>query len=215
MARDRAGRGPPAGRGAGLKPAAAPQPPRLPPRLEDCALTALEPGGSYIEAALDGADLFGAQLPKLSITHGLLADCNLSNVRAHGADLARVAFERCRLTGIELTEGTLQDLTFRGCKLDMASFGFARLARVRFEDCVMTGTDFLETRLDSVVFDGCDLSGADLRGATLKRCELRGCTLEELRGVERLRGAAMEWHRIVEMAGVWAAALGIEVLEER
>ena len=137
-------------------------------------------------------------------------------MRARGADLARVAFERCRLTGIELTEGTLQDLIFRGCKLDLASFGFARLARVRFDDCVMTGTDFLEARARArCVFDGCDLSGADLRGATLR--SLRAARLRAGRssmGVERLRGAAMEWPAIVEIAGVWAAALGIEVLEE-
>jgi uncharacterized protein YjbI with pentapeptide repeats len=96
----------------------------------------------------------------------------------------------------------------------MASFGFSRLARVVFEDCVMAGTEWLEAELDSVRFESCDLSGADLRGATLRRCELRRCSLEDIVGVERLRGAAMEWHRIVEMAGVWAAALGIEVLED-
>jgi hypothetical protein len=28
-----------------------------------------------------------------------------------------------------------------------------------------------------------------------------------------LRGAAMEWPDIVDMAGIWAAALGIEVLD--
>ena len=30
----------------------------------------------------------------------------------------------------------------------------------------------------------------------------------------RLGGSAMEWSDIVENAGVWAAALGIEVIEE-
>jgi hypothetical protein len=34
-----------------------------------------------------------------------------------------------------------------------------------------------------------------------------------MQGVESLRGAAMEWSDIVGMAGVWAAALGIEVLD--
>ena len=103
---------------------------------------------------------------------------------------------------------------FRGCKLDMASFGFARLARVVFDDCVLAGAEFLEAQLGSVVFDGCDLTGADLRGSTMRSCELRRCVLADLVGVERLRGAALEWPAIVEHAGVWAAALGIGVLEE-
>jgi len=31
--------------------------------------------------------------------------------------------------------------------------------------------------------------------------------------VQSLRGAAMEWADVVGMAGLWAAALGIEVLD--
>ena len=68
--------------------------------------------------------------------------------------------------------------------------------------------------MSSVLFDDCDLTGVDLRGATLRSCELRRCVLAEVVGVERLRGAALEWPAIVEHAGVWAAALGIGVLEE-
>lgn len=163
---------------------------------------------------VEGVDLAGASVAKLDLSHARVVDCDLSNLRARGADVARVQIDRCRMTGIEVTEGTLQDVVFRGCKLDMASFGFTRLARVVFDDCVMVRTEFLDAELDSVRFEGCDLSGADLRGATFRRCELRATTLEDVVGVERLRGAAMEWHRIVEMAGVWAAALGIEVIED-
>lgn len=67
--------------------------------------------------------------------------------------------------------------------------------------------------LDAVRFHRCDLTRADFRGARLKRCEFRGSDLTGLEGVESLRGAAMDWPGIVEMAGVWAAALGIEVLD--
>jgi uncharacterized protein YjbI with pentapeptide repeats len=84
---------------------------------------------------------------------------------------------------------------------------------VCFEDCVLTQTDFLEARLESVCFNGCDLSEADVRGARLAHCELRRCELTGLQGVESLRGAAMEWSDIIDMAGVWAKALGIEVLD--
>ena len=78
---------------------------------------------------------------------------------------------------------------------------------------MLAQTDFLEAQLASVRFDGCDLTQADIRGARLKRCELRRSNLTGLQGVESLRGAAMEWPDILDMAGVWAAALGIEVLD--
>jgi Pentapeptide repeats (8 copies) len=74
-------------------------------------------------------------------------------------------------------------------------------------------TDFMQARLESVAFHGCDLTNGDFRGAKLKRCELRRSDLTGVQGVESLRGLAMEWPDIVELAGVWAAALGIEVLE--
>ena len=54
---------------------------------------------------------------------------------------------------------------------------------------------------------------ADFRGARLTHCEFRRSDLTGLQGVESLRGAALEWPDIVEMAGVWATALGIEILE--
>jgi uncharacterized protein YjbI with pentapeptide repeats len=117
------------------------------------------------------------------------------------------------MTGIAVPEATLRDVSLRGCRIDLASFGFSRLERVTFEDCVLHQTDFLEAQLDAVRFHGCDLTSADFRGARLKRCEFRRSDLTGLQGVESLRGAAMEWPDIVEMAGVWAATLGIEILD--
>jgi uncharacterized protein YjbI with pentapeptide repeats len=96
----------------------------------------------------------------------------------------------------------------------LAAFGFSRLARVTFDDCRLTQTSFLEARLEAVRFHACDLSGADFRGASLRSCEFRGCDLTRLDGVQSLRGAAMEWPDIVGMAGLRAAALGIETLDE-
>jgi uncharacterized protein YjbI with pentapeptide repeats len=105
-----------------------------------------------------------------------------------------------RLTGTDLS----------GSRLSFSSCG---MRRVRFEECVLTQTDFMEARLESVAFHGCELTDGDFRGAKLKRCELRRSALTGVQGVESLRGLAMEWPDIVELAGVWAGALGIEVLE--
>jgi uncharacterized protein YjbI with pentapeptide repeats len=71
----------------------------------------------------------------------------------------------------------------------------------------------LEARLESVRFYDCDLAGADFRGASVRQSEFRRVDLSWLEGVQGLRGAAMEWSDIVAMAGLWAAALGIEVLD--
>ena len=119
-----------------------------------------------------------------------------------------------RLTGLELTEAELTDITFRDCRIDLASFAGSTLTAVTFDGCVLRQTDFLEAKLDSVRFHDCDMTEIDLRRTRMHRCELRRSRLPGAQGIESLRGAAMEWPDIVEMAGVWAAALGIRVLDD-
>jgi hypothetical protein len=171
-------------------------------------------GVSFQTARLTGIDLSGSRLEHVRITEAVLSGCNLANVHARAAHVQTVLIQGSRLTGMALPEGRLTDVTFKDCRIDLASFGSCRLQRVSFEDCTLAQTDFLDAQLHSVGFDGCDLTNADIRGARLKRCELRRSELTGLQGVESLRGAAMEWSDVVEMAGVWAAALGIEVLQD-
>jgi uncharacterized protein YjbI with pentapeptide repeats len=217
-------------------PAAADPPasPDLPAELAPGAVKALAPDGEHAEIELAGAaltdqhaanvsfeaarlrsvDLSQSSLERLSLVDCELSGCNLSNLRASGADVGRVAFDNCRLTGLALPDATLRDATFRGCRVDLASFSFSRLERVTFDDCVLAQADFLEAKLRSVRFHGCDLTRADFRGVRLERCELRRSDLTGAQGIDSLRGAALEWADIVDMAGVWATALGLEVLED-
>jgi uncharacterized protein YjbI with pentapeptide repeats len=97
--------------------------------------------------------------------------------------------------------------------MDLASLRFSRLERVLFRDCVMTGLDLYETSLTHVVFERCDLRETELRGARFNRSLLHGCDLEGIRGVEGLKGAALPWPDLVQLAGPMAAALGIETAE--
>ncbi|MGI8802166.1 MAG: pentapeptide repeat-containing protein [Solirubrobacteraceae bacterium] len=168
-------------------------------RLETARLVRVDPSGSHLD--------------ELSAADVEFAGCNLANLESRRADVRRATLSACRMTGIRVSEATLSDVTVRGGRVDLASFASSRLTRVTFEGCLLAQTDFLDARLDSVRFDDCDLRRADFRGARLQRCEFRRCELAELQGVENLRGAALEWPAIVELAGVWAAALGVEVLD--
>jgi len=159
------------------------------------------------------ADLAGTKFPQLRVVDAQLTDCNLANLDARGAAATRVAIDRSRLTGISLPGCTMHDVRVRGCRVDLASFGAAKLARVTFEDCLISEARFIEASLDSVRFHDCDLTGADFRGARLHRCEFRRSDLTGLDGIASLRGAAIDWPTIVELADVWAAALGIAVLD--
>lgn len=170
-------------------------------------------GLAFKTAKLFKVDLSGSRLDDLRASNIELEGCNLANVHSRRAKVFRATIASTRLTGTSLFDATLDDVTIRNGRVDLASFGSSRLTRVTFEDCLLCQTDFLEARLDSVRFHDCDLTRADFRGARLRRCEFRRCNLADLQGVESLRGAAMQWPAIVEMAGIWAAALGIEVLD--
>jgi uncharacterized protein YjbI with pentapeptide repeats len=85
---------------------------------------------------------------------------------------------------------------------------------VTFDDWLMTETTFIEAQLDSVRFHECDLTRADFRGARLRRCEFRRSELTQIDGVADLRGSAIDLPTIVGLASLWAATLGIAVLDD-
>jgi uncharacterized protein YjbI with pentapeptide repeats len=123
----------------------------------------------------------------------------------------RVGLELCRLTGAELAESTLQDVTFSECRLDLVGFRHAKLQRIVFRDCRMAECDFGGTRLEDVLFERCELSQASFAGVTIARVDFAGCDLAGLVGAESLRGARMPWDDAILAGPTFAGALGIEL----
>ncbi len=119
-----------------------------------------------------------------------------------------------RLTGIELANARLEDVTVRGCRLDLASLRVARLARVRFESCAMTEIDLQDGALESVEMVDCDLTGARLASAAFANCTLRRCRLAAIVNPERLAGARMPISDALAAVETLAAAAGIGLLPE-
>jgi len=134
-------------------------------------------------------------------------DVDWVNRRARGVVLRRVEVRRCRLSGAELAEAELSDVTFEDCRLDLTGLRRAKLARVAFRDCRMAECDLYEASLTDVLFDRCELREAIFTGVSLKRVELRGCDLTGLSGVEDLRGARLPWDDLMQNAALFAVEL--------
>lgn len=156
----------------------------------------------------------GARFADFELRDHALAGDDLANLFAPRASLLRVAFTGVRLTGAECGEADLQDVAFAECRLDLASLRFARLQRVRFSGCDLRELDLAGARGRDVVFEDCDLRGVTLANAELDRWALRRCRLDGLRGPDGLRRARMEPADVVAAAGLLAAALGIELVDE-
>jgi uncharacterized protein YjbI with pentapeptide repeats len=170
-------------------------------------------GVQFREVRIAGGDLSGAALHDCGFADAVIDRANLATLHAERATLMRVRLAGCRMTGVQWTESTLRDVIVEDCRMDLASLRFSRLERVLFRDCVMNGLDLYETSLTHVVFERCDLRETELRGARFNRSLLHDCHLEGIRGVEGLKGAALPWSDLVQLAGPMAAALGIETAE--
>jgi uncharacterized protein YjbI with pentapeptide repeats len=147
------------------------------------------------------------------LTDAVVEDADWSNQRGRGAVLKRVELVRCRLTGVELAEASLADVTFAECRLDLAGLRTARLERVVFRDCRLGECDFYEAILKDVRFERCELREASFDRVRVERVELRGCDLTGVAGVESLRGARLAWDDVVQNAPVFALGLGLELVD--
>ncbi len=99
-----------------------------------------------------------------------------------------MGLELCRLTGAELAESTLQDITFSECRLDLVGFRHAKLQRVVFRDCRMGECDFSGARLEDVLFERCELTQASFAGVTIARVDLMVATLPPSQAPNRSAG---------------------------
>jgi uncharacterized protein YjbI with pentapeptide repeats len=165
-----------------------------PPDPDDDARQPTAPDDDLLDATLEGLDWSNVRVPRFS------ARCTV--------------LQRVRLTGAQISEGALIDVTFDACRADLAVFRFAKLHRVAFRDCRLDEADFYGAALTDVLFERCTLREATFSDAKAERVELRGCTLTGLQGVEALRGARMPWNDVLENAPLFAAALQIEVVDD-
>ena len=147
------------------------------------------------------------------LVDAVVVDVDWAGQRAPGFSARRVALRRCRLTGAELAEATIADVTFDECRIDLAGLRRATLERVVFRDCLMGECDLYGATVKDVLFERCELREATISAATLERVELRGCDLTGLRGGEALRGARMPWADIVENVALFAHVTGVEIVD--
>jgi uncharacterized protein YjbI with pentapeptide repeats len=161
----------------------------------------------------DLADDAGQVIEPHDLVDVVVDDVDWANRQVRGMVLRRVELRRCRLTGAELAEAVLSDVAFVDCRIDLVGLRIAKLERVVFRDCRMAECDFYEASLTDVLFEDCELREVTLSGVKLKRVELRGCDLTGLHGVEALRGARMPWNDVLENGPLFAAALGLEIID--
>ncbi|MEM8758280.1 MAG: pentapeptide repeat-containing protein [Planctomycetota bacterium] len=135
--------------------------------------------------------------------------CDLSNSVCTDLSATRVELRDCRLTGLDVSGGTLRDVRCIDCQIRLGRAFGTKLERCWFENCDLREADFDEAALKGVIFRGCDLREARFVSSRLGQTDLRGSRVEGIAvNPDLLRGAVIA----SEQADVFAAAMGLRVL---
>lgn len=118
----------------------------------------------------------------------------------------------CVLAGLEMFTARLHRVTFHRCKFESVNARAAKLRGVSFADCLLRDVDFSGAALTEVTFPGSALEGVRFGKARMAKVDLRDATrLEISDGHDALRGATITGGQLMELAPMFADALGITV----
>lgn len=161
---------------------------------------------------------------QIAMTGCELRDCWLDDVVIYNCDISanklpklsvdRAVFKSTRLSGIQLHESVLKDVSFVDCKLDLANFRFAKLKNVIFDSCVLTEADFAGATFNNVSFDNCELDKADFSNTKCTKLDLRGSSIVDVIGISSLKGAIVSPEQLISLAPQLAAEIGLVVEQD-
>jgi uncharacterized protein YjbI with pentapeptide repeats len=183
--------------------------------LDGAVWTALETSGLRLDEVLARrVELREGVLHDCRLSDVIFAECNLSTLELRGGSLRRVLVEGGRHTGLRIVEAELSDVVVRDCRMDLAAFQHATLERVAFERCDLRQSDFVAVRGRDLRFADCDLGEARFSRSELATSSFSRCRMEDLSGVESLRGTAMGLQEVLTLAPQLAATLGISLTDD-
>jgi fluoroquinolone resistance protein len=171
-------------------------------------------GGKIARSRLEGVRLAGSRLRSLRLVDVVVGDADVSNADWTGAQLTRVGFLRCRMTGFGGASIHAEHVTLRECKLDLANLRRATLRRVTFEDCVLDDADLGGASLRETRFSHSRLLRVLIDDVRLEAVDLRGSQLDLVGDVVGLRGAIVDSIQLVELGPRLAHGLGIDVRDD-
>lgn len=91
--------------------------------------------------------------------------------------------------GINLSEGTLNNVTFDNCMARYSICTLLRCKNVLFKECTFTSTDFYKSQFTNVEFLNSELIEAQMHETSLKGIDLTSCSIDGIGlNIEDLKG---------------------------
>lgn len=180
--------------------------------IKDAVLSSSDLEAKDIERSLfESSDFSGVELPRLDIADTILKDCNLTVTKFPESSWLRVAVNRSRCSGLDITHSTLKHIDFTNSKLEFVNFRFSKLENVAFENCVLNDVDFFDAQLKDVEFINCTIQSITFAQARMKNVDISESTIELVKGISSLKGVTISHNQLLQLAPYFAAEAGIKV----
>ena len=116
-----------------------------------------------------------------------------------------------RIGSAELYESTWRSVHFVNCKIGYLNLRGASLLDVRFSNCVIDELDLGGATAERLDFQTTETRVVDVTRSRFTNVDVRELQFRQVNGLEGLKGATMTELQVAELAGVFAAHLGIVV----
>lgn len=180
--------------------------------VESALLCGADAGSVRLERVyLKDVDLSDTKLRAIHLTDVIAKRIDAANGDWNGGRLRCAHFEDARLTGLNASEASIEEVLFKDCKLDYMNFRHSTIRHVLFEDCSLRGSDFQGAKIEATRFANCRLVETDFSNAQISSVDLRGSELALAGSVLALRGATINSLQLIELARMLALELGITV----
>jgi uncharacterized protein YjbI with pentapeptide repeats len=166
-------------------------------------------GVSFTECTLQDVSVDGADLRSAGFVDVAIERLNAPVFSAPRSRFRRVVVDGSRFGSAEVYESEWDSVEFRNCKLGYVNLRGAELQDVLFTGCILDELDLGGAAAHRLAFADSRVRRLELTAAKLKHVDLRGLEVQELVGLEGLRGAAMTPLQISELAPLFAAHFGI------
>lgn len=165
--------------------------------------------GSITHSIMSDIDLTEATLYPLAVSDTRLKGVDLSNTSIQEATFRRTEWLEGRAIGLRLSAERLEDVYIEGVRIDYATIHIEQVkGLVVFRNCSFRETE-IGGDLSGIVFDECELTGVQFRARTAKGADLKTSRLDGAYGLLSLRGAAITAEQALSIADQLAMEAGL------
>lgn len=197
---------------------------------------------SHLEAAAPsrGADLLGARLAvtgTVELAHASLEQCvvtmdaeavdgtgatlvdvdipdaRVASLRLRDASLRRVRITGGRIGTLDLSGARIDELSVVGVRIDYLNLGGAKAVDIDVSGCGIRTLDLPQADLARVRFTETRSDEVDSRGLRARDVDLRGLDAMAFLDANSLKGTTLTGFQVQQLAPLFAAGLGIRVID--